>query len=75
MYVVLRMTMQGWWSAYKAPSGLMGEPEFKDTYETFLVEDVKIHIGKYLLETHMKNNAMLISLEGYGRFIFQILEE
>lgn len=53
----------------------MGEPEFKDTYETFLVEDVKIHIGKYLLETHMKNNAMLISLEGYGRFIFQILEE
>lgn len=52
----------------------MGKPEFQDTYETFLVEDVEIHIAKHLLESQLKNNSMLINLEGYGRFEFRILE-
>jgi len=53
----------------------MGKPEFKDTYETFLVEDVEIHIARHLLKSHLKNNTLLINLEGYGRFPFRILKE
>ncbi len=39
----------------------MRKPEFQDTYETFLVDDVEIHIAKHLLESHLKNNSMLIN--------------
>jgi len=50
----------------------MGKPEFEENYEVFQVEDVVIYVARHLLSEYVKNNEMLINLEGYGRFHFYL---
>lgn len=73
MNVTIRMTVHGWWSAYRAPSGLMGKPEKQEDFVMFLVQDVIFYIDKAVLENYIKDdNKFLINIEGYGRHWFEI---
>lgn len=72
MNVSIRMTVHGWWSAYRAPSGLMGKPEKQENFIMFLVQDIIFYIDKAILENYLKGNKFLINIEGYGRHSFEI---
>lgn len=74
MTVSVRMTIDGWWSAYNAPSGLVGKPEALEEYAEFKVEDITLYILKSILQSYVKKNTLLISIEGYGKFEFEIME-
>ncbi|MDW7678196.1 MAG: hypothetical protein SCK57_11090 [Bacillota bacterium] len=36
------------------------------------MEDVIIYVARHLLDEHVKQNVLLINLEGYGRFQFHL---
>ncbi len=59
--------------AYKTPSGLMGQPEDMMKFETFKVEDIQVHIHRNVLLEYLKENKLLINIEGYGKYNFEIL--
>jgi hypothetical protein len=46
----------------------MGTPESLEDFEEFVVEDVKIYIGKDILGKYVIDNEILIVIEGIGRF-------
>lgn len=70
-YITLQMTLVGWWGVYEAPSVLMGRPSKKDDFEEFQIigeDDITIYIAKRILKNYVKNNSILVVLEGYGRY-------
>lgn len=73
MNVTLRITIHGWWMAFEAPSGLMGKPESVDDFEAFVIDDVILYISKNVLENNLKNNILNIYIEGYGRYLMEVI--
>ncbi|WP_176758803.1 hypothetical protein [Alkaliphilus peptidifermentans] len=52
----------------------MGKPEALEEYAEFKVEDITLYILKSILQSYVKKNTLLISIEGYGKFEFEIME-
>jgi len=49
----------------------MGRPSKKDDFEEFQIigeDDITIYIAKRILKNYVKNNSILVVLEGYGRY-------
>ena len=59
--------------AFEAPSGLVGKPENTDDFEIFEIEDIRLFISKNVLENNLKKNLLYIYVEGYGRYLVEIL--
>lgn len=53
----------------------MGKPESTDSYEEFSVENIRIYILKSILLEYVKKNVLIINIEGYGRFRFNIIQD
>lgn len=71
LYVTLRMSVAGWWSAYKCPTGLIGKPDDLKCFDEFVNEDVHLFIDKDVLSQYSRNHLLLINIEGYGRYRFE----
>ena len=59
--------------SFEAPSGLVGKPESPDDFETFEIEDLRLFISKNVLENNLKKILLYIYVEGYGRYLVEIL--
>ena len=66
--------MCGWWNAYKTPTGLLGKPDDIESYEEFGAEDITVYVDRKILEEYLKDNVLYINIEGYGKYIFKIIE-
>ncbi len=53
----------------------MGTPESLEDFEAFIVEDIKIYIGKDTLDKYVIDNEILIVIEGIGRFKLENIED
>lgn len=60
--------------AVEAPSGLMGKPDNSADFEAFEVNDITLYISKAVIEVEMKGNSLAFYLEGYGKYIMEILD-
>lgn len=60
--------------AVEAPSGLMGKPEDTEGFEAFEVNAITLYISKAVMEEEMKGNSLAFYLEGYGKYIMEILD-
>lgn len=74
MNVTVRPTFFGWWNIAMSPSGLMGKPENEEDFEKFIVDDIVIYIDKGVFREYIKDNKLLITIEGYGRYTLEVLE-
>lgn len=51
----------------------MGKPEETEGFEEFLADDVRIYVDKKVIDEHVENNKLDIHIEGYGRYVMEIL--
>jgi len=52
----------------------MGKPENEEDFEKFIVDDIVIYIDKGVFREYIKDNKLLITIEGYGRYTLEVLE-
>ncbi len=75
MYITTRMTISGWWAAYRAPSGLMGKPDDPEKYREIKIDKLQIYIDKDILKDFDKKKKVFrFVVEGYGWFRVPIQE-
>ena len=52
----------------------MGKPENSQDFEEVQVDDISIFIEKKVFEEYVKDNKLLITVEGYGRYVLEFVK-
>lgn len=52
----------------------MGEPQEIEGFEEFLADDVRIYVDKKIINEKVEKNKLDIYIEGYGRYVMEILD-
>jgi len=52
----------------------MGKPDKSQNFEEVQVDDVSILIEKKIFEEYVKDNKLLITVEGYGRYVLELVK-
>lgn len=51
----------------------MGKPEKSENFEEIQVDDISIFVEKNVLEEYAEADKLLITVEGYGRYLLEFV--